>query len=415
MEQDLVIFFKNKRGDFPILNQKINDYPLIYADNSATTQKPEQVIDAITHFYKNYCSNVHRGIHKLSQIATEEFEKARFKVAELINCDENEIVFTKGATNSLNIISNSYYDIIDKDDEIITSDMEHHSNLVIWQELAKRKNAKLKIVKMNKDFTIDINDLKKNITDKTKIISITHISNVLGSINPIEEVGEIAIKNNIKFIVDASQSIGHMPIDVKKIKCDYLVFSSHKMCGPSGVGVLYVKKDNYKYLKPLEFGSSMIDEVDFFDSTYQKGYFKLESGTPNIEGIIGLGFAVDYLRSIGLEKIEEYEKILVDYFISNFKKLKNFKLHGNLSNQRSAIFSLTHKTLHAHDLSSIFNAFGIAIRGGHHCAMPLIKKLNVNSTSRFSFYFYNTKQEIDFIFKVLKDIDDDKINLKDYI
>lgn len=394
------------RKDFPILKEKVNGHKLVYVDNSATTQKPKIVIDSLVEYYTKYNSNVHRGIHTLSEKATSEYENVRNKVAKFINCSENEIVFTKGTTDSLNLVAFGLAHLLKKGDEIVISQMEHHANFVPWQEVAKRTGAILKFIPIKSDFTLDLDSAKKLITSKTKIVSVTHISNVLGTINPIKKIADIAHSKNAIFIVDGAQSIPHMKIDVKKLGCDFFAFSSHKMCGPTGVGVLYGKYELLEKMNPIYFGGDMIYEVEFNKSTYAKAPIKFEAGTPNISDVIAFGSAINYLESIGMKNIEEYEKELTNYFLEKVKSVEGFELFGSSKvSNRCSVFSFNIKGVHSHDVSSILDNYGIAIRGGHHCAMPLMKILNTCATSRISLYFYNTKSEIDYIIKCLKKVE----------
>ncbi len=397
------LFFKNIRKDFPILDQKINGHQLIYSDNGATTQKPIKVIDSICDFYKNDNSNVHRGIHTLSERATDMYENVRIKVANFINSNKEEIVFTYGTTSSFNILAKGIEDQISEGDEIVLSQMEHHANIVCWQELAKKRGAILKFIPINKDFRLDLKEAEKIITQKTKIVAISHISNVLGTITPAKKICSIAHKYGAYFVLDCAQSIVHMKVDVKEIDCDFIAFSSHKMFGPTGVGVLYGKSNLLEKLKPSIFGGDMIYEVSFTCSTYNKSPYKFEAGTPNIEGVIGFGAAIDYLNEIGMDNIELREKELCEYFLGKVSEVKDLKIYGpNSCNDRSCIFSFNIDGIHSHDMSTLLDMKGIAIRGGHHCAMPLHTLLELPSTSRISLCFYNTFEEIDKIVLALK-------------
>lgn len=404
-EEELTKLMQKTRKDFPILKQKVNSKKLVYVDNAATTQKPLEVINSITEFYTNYNSNVHRGIHTLSEKATDEFEASREKVANFINAKKDEIVFTSGTTHSINQIAFGLEDYLKKGDEIVLSEMEHHADIVPWQEIAKKVGAKINFIPVTKDYEIDLFKAKKLINKKTKVVSITHISNVLGTINPIKQINNLAKSVGALFIIDGAQSVPHMKIDVKKLDCDFLVFSAHKMCGPTGVGVLYGKMSALELLKPLMYGGSMIYEVELEKSTFTKIPERFEAGTPNIAGIIAFGKTIDYLNKIGMKNIEEYEKVLVKYFMKKIKELKDVKLFGpsKISN-RASVFSINIDGVHSHDVSTILDKFGIAIRGGHHCAMPLAKVMGVSSTSRISLYFYNSKSEIDYIINSLKKV-----------
>ena len=397
---------KKIRKDFPILNQKINGKKLIYVDNCATTQKPIQVINSMSDYYLNYNSNVHRGAHTLANKATQNYESSRAKIARFVNCKKEEVIFTKGTTNSMNMIAFGLFDQIKKGDEIVLSVAEHHANIVPWQIIAKKKQAQLKFINLTNDYELDLKHAKKIINKKTKIVSLSHISNVLGTINPIDEINKIAKKFDAITIFDMAQSIGHKKCDFKKLNADFIVFSSHKMYGPMGVGCLIGKYEILDKLTPFEYGGDMIYEVEFDCSTYAKLPNKLEAGTPNVEAVIGLSKAIDYINEIGIKNIEKYENDLTKYFLKEIKKVKNFKLYGKINpKNRSPIFSFNLGKIHSHDMSDILDQNGIAIRGGHHCAMPLNTILKTSSTSRISLSFYNTKEEIDKIIKVLNKVE----------
>ncbi|MBI2106274.1 SufS family cysteine desulfurase [Candidatus Woesearchaeota archaeon] len=384
------------RKDFSILNKMINGKQLIYLDNGATSLTPEPVIGAMNEYYGEYNANVHRSIHSIGERATREYEKAHEKVARFINADFEEIIFTKGTTESLNTLAYCLTKRLKEGDVIILSEMEHHSNLVPWQQLAKEKKLIVKYIKINEDFELDLEHAKKIIDKKTKIVSVTHVSNVLGTINDVKKIGELAHDAGAIFIVDSAQGIPHLAIDVKKIDCDFFCFSGHKMLGPTGIGVLYGKKELLEKLDPFLFGGEMIKEVGFEDSKWNNLPWKFEAGTPNIAGGIGLGAAIDYLNKIGTEKIREYEEYLTEYGIKRLNEIgvkiycpKNPKI-------RSGVISFKINGMHAHDVVALLDREGVAIRGGHMCAMPLVTKvLNENSLCRASLYFYNTPEEID--------------------
>lgn len=403
--EDLIRFFESKRKDFPILSEKVNGKALVYVDNSASTQKPKVVIDSIVEYYSKYNSNVHRGSHTLANISTNKYENSREKIAKFIGADKDEIVFTKGSTQSLNMVAFGVEHLLKEGDEIVLTEMEHHANLVPWQEIAKRKKARLKFIPIGKDFSLDLKGIDKIITKNTKIVSITHVSNVLGTINDIYAIEKIAHSVGAIFIVDGAQSAPHKKIDVKKLNVDFFVFSAHKMCGPTGVGVLYGKKKILEKLKPFEFGGDMISEVKYSCSTYNEVPYRFEAGTPNIEGVIAFARAIEYLSVIGMDKIESYENILTQYFLDKIDNVKGFELYGPKKLKgRAAVFSFNIKGVHSHDITEILDREGIAIRGGHHCAMPLIEMMEQSSTARISFYFYNTLDEIDYIVEVLKKV-----------
>ncbi len=390
------------RRDFSILKTKMQGKPLVYIDNAATSQKPKPVIKAIKKFYENSNANIHRGVYKLSEDATKLYEDSRKIIGEFINASQDEIIFTKNATESLNLLAYSLCSSLTEGDEILLTQMEHHSNLVPWQQIAKEKKLIVKFVEINKDFTLNMNSFAQLINPKTKIVSITHVSNFLGTINPVEDLARLSHAVGAIFIVDGSQSVPHMPVDVQKINCDFLAFSSHKMCGPTGIGVLYGKKQLLEKMKPFLYGGDMIREVSFEDSKWNDLPWKFEAGTPNICGAIALGAAVKYLKKLGIHNIQEYETELSNYAFNKISQISGITLYCPPANKRSAIISFNIEGIHAHDVSTFLDDAGIAVRGGHHCAMPLAKTLGVQGTARASFYFYNTKEEIDYFIDVLK-------------
>ncbi len=403
--KDLINFFKEKRKDFPALNQKINNHQLIYADNAATTQKPKILIKALEDFYFTYNANIHRGIHTLSEKATEQFENTRKKIAKFIGSNNNEIIFTSGTTQAINSIVSSLAINFKEGDEIVLTDIEHHANLIPWQEIAKSKNMKIKFIPFDKNYRLDINKAKELITKKTALVAFPHVSNVLGTILPAEELIKIAKKNNALTLIDAAQSIGHIKYDVKKLDCDFLVFSAHKICGPFGVGVIYGKSTILEKMSPFSFGGNMIDSANYDITTYGKSPEKFEAGTANIADIIAFGKIIDYINEIGIENISKYENILTEEFLKKIKSVNNLELYGPQDeNNRTPVFSFTIKNIHAHDLSYMLDQYGIAVRSGHHCVQPYHKKLCINSSSRVSLYFYNTLEEIDFIIEILKNL-----------
>lgn len=386
--------------DFPILNGRIHGKRLVYLDNAATNQKPNRVISAIKSHYEHDNSNTHREIHTLANRATEKYENARKIVANLFNANENEIVFTKGTTESLNLVAFGLKHLLKKGDEIVLTEMEHHSNIVPWQIIAKENGAKIKYIPITKNYELDMSAANKLINKKTKIVSVTHMSNVLGTINDVKQLAKLTHSRNkyAIFVVDAAQSAPHMKIDVKDIDCDFLGCSSHKMCGPTGVGVLYGKEKVLELLNPLNYGGHMINEVTFEKTTFAEIPGRFEAGTANIEGVIAFGVAIEYLNKIGMKNIEKYDKELIEYAINEIKKLNSNKIRiiGQInSKNRGSVLSLDIKGLHPHDASELLDREGIAVRGGHHCAMPLMKKLNLPGTTRASFYFYNTKKDVD--------------------
>lgn len=383
---------------FPVLNQEVNGHPLVYLDSAATSQKPIQVLEAVKNYYELDNSNVHRGVHTLGNRATDSYEGAREKIRKFINATSTEeIIYTRGTTTSLNTVAAAYGRMnVEEGDEIIISYMEHHSNLIPWQQLAKEKGAVLKYFDLEPDGTITLDTVRNTITDKTKIVAITMASNVLGTINPIKEIAEIAHEVGAVIVVDAAQAAPHMPIDVQDLDCDFLGFSGHKMCGPTGIGVLYGKKALLENMEPIEFGGEMIDFVGLYDSTWKELPWKFEGGTPNIAGAIGLGAAIDFLNEIGLEKIAEHEHSLVEYAISEMDKIDGLTIYGPRDPQkRCGLITFNIDGVHPHDLATVLDMNGIAVRAGHHCAQPLMKWLQCTATARASFYMYNTKEDID--------------------
>lgn len=384
---------KKLKKDFPIFK---NNKGLVYLDNSATSQRPRVVIDSITDFMKKENANISRGVYDLAEKSTEKFEDARKIVAEFIGATEKEVIFTKGTTNSINMIPGMIKDLISRGKrEIVLTEMEHHSNLIPWQAFAKRNKMKLKFIKMKKDFTLDLDDAKEKITSKTAIVSLTHVSNILGTINPIEQIVSLAKSKNAYTIIDAAQSAPHIKINVKEIDCDFLAFSSHKMLGPFGIGILYVKEDLLKKLSPVEFGGGMVKDSDFDKVKFKDYPEKFEAGTQNISGIIGLAAAIRYLEEIGLDDIENWEKRLLRYALSKIKDIEGISVYNPGVNNSTGILSFNIAGVHPHDVASLLNEDGIAIRAGHGCAIPLIKKMKVDGVCRASFYFYNTSEDID--------------------
>ena len=389
------------RKDFPILSSKMNGKQLIYLDNAATTQKPKQVIKAIEDYYKKYNANIHRGIYRLAEEATAMYEKSKQKVADFISAKGiEEIVYTRNTTESLNLVAIAWGEAnIEKGDHILISEMEHHSNIVPWQLLAKRKGAHLDYIKINDDISLNMESLKEELEKKPKIVSLTHVSNVTGTINDIKEIARLVHEAGAVFLVDGAQSVPHMKINVKDLGCDMLAFSGHKMLGPTGIGVLYAKKEILEAMPPFLGGGDMIKAVSYHSAIWNDLPWKFEAGTSNIEGGIGLGAAIDYINKIDIEEINKYEKELTRYALERISEIKNVDIFGygyeNLE-KRAAVISFSIKGVHPHDIAQIFDKEGIAIRAGHHCAMPLVKRLVSNgSVARMSFYLYNTKEEID--------------------
>ncbi|WP_314022366.1 aminotransferase class V-fold PLP-dependent enzyme [Gemella sanguinis] len=397
--------FSIYREDFPILKRKIKNNDLIFFDNGATTQKPIQVIEAISDYYKNYNSNIHRSVYTLGDESEKIYEESKHLVKEFINANSHEeIIYTSGTTESMNFIARIIEQDVEDGDEIILTYMEHHANLVPWQQLAIRKNLTLRFLDLDELGRININQLKELINDKTKIVSICHASNVLGNINPVYEIGSLLKDKDIYFVVDAAQSVPHMKIDVDKMNCDFLAFSAHKMCGPTGIGVLYGKKNLLEKFDPVEFGGGMIGVVEEKSSTWAILPDKFEAGTPLLAEAAGLGATIKYLEDIGLENIESYTKELTKYLYDELSKISNIKIYGtNEISDRVSLVSFNLEGVHPHDLTSFLDEKGICIRAGHQCTQPLLGKLGAYSVARASLYFYNTKEEIDFFIQVLKE------------
>lgn len=393
------------RKDFPILNTLVYDKPLAYLDNAATTQKPQIVIDKIVQYYTNINSNIHRGVHYLSEYATREYENSRKIIKKFINAKYNEeIIFTRGTTESINLVSSSYgKTFIDEDDEIIISTMEHHSNIVPWQILCNEKKAKLRVIPINDNGEIIIDEFVKLINKKTKFISLVHISNSLGTINPIKKIINIAHQHSIPVLIDAAQSIQHTEINVQSLDCDFLAFSGHKIYGPTGIGVLYGKKHLLESMPPYQGGGDMIASVSFEKTTYNDLPYKFEAGTPNIEAAIGLGVSLEYINKIGIPKIAEYEKYLLDYATKSISEIKQVKIIGN-SKEKASVLSFVVDGIHPHDIGTFLDRDGIAIRTGQHCTEPVMKRFCIPATSRASFAFYNKTQEIDVLINSIKNV-----------
>lgn len=391
--------------EFPILKRKIDGKRLIYLDNAATTQKPSKVIDAMTLFYINHNSNINRGIHTLSEESTTMYELARNKVAHFINALPEETIFTSGTTESINFVAQTWArNNLEEGDEILLTIMEHHANIVPWQELAKEKKLKLIFVKLTENHELDIEDYKSKLSNKTKLVAFTHVSNVLGTINPVKQLTELAHDVGAKVLIDGAQAIAHMPINVKSLDVDFYVFSGHKMYGPTGVGVLYINKELFDKTPPYKYGGDMIDQVTLEESTYTTSPQKYEAGTPNIAGVIGLGVAVDYLEK-NLSVLEQIEHDLTIYAFEELNKITEVTIVGLPKKiKRAGVISFDIKGIHPHDVAELFNQEGIAIRAGMHCAMPLLKELNYPALNRISFASYNTKEDIDEVIKVIKKI-----------
>lgn len=391
------------KKDFPVLNQIVNDEPLVYLDNAATTQKPLKVLAAIKDYYENDNANVHRGVHTLAERATEKYEAAREKVRHFINAKSTkEVLFTRGTTTSINWVAQFAEQILKTGDEIVISIMEHHSNIVPWQEVAKKTGAILKFVYL-KDGQLDMDDLRKKITNQTKFVSIAHVSNVLGTINPVEEITKIAHEHGAYMVVDGAQSTPHMAIDLQKMDVDFFAFSGHKMMGPTGIGVLYGKEELLNQFEPVEFGGEMIDFVYESHSTWTELPWKFEAGTPNIAGAIALGAAIDYIQELGIDQIHQHEIELIDYLMPKLQEIEGLKIYGPKDNvKRGGLIAFNIEGLHPHDVATALDMEGVAVRAGHHCAQPLLNYLETPATARASFYLYNTKADCDKLVEALK-------------
>ncbi len=390
--------------DFPILDQKVNGKRLAYLDSTATSQKPKQVIDTLRDYYERYNSNVHRGVHTLGSLATDGYEGARETVRRFIHAKHfEEIIFTRGTTASINMIAHSYGDAnVGQGDEIVVTQMEHHANLVPWQQLAHRKGATLKFIPMSEDGTLSIEAVKETITDQTKIVAIAHVSNVLGTINDINAIAEIAHAHGAIISVDGAQSVPHMKVDVQDLNVDFYSFSGHKMLGPTGVGVLYGKRELLNEMEPTEFGGDMIDFVGLYESTWTDLPTKFEAGTPLIAQAIGLQAAIEYIESIGFDAIHAHEQVLTQYAYEQMSQIEGIDIYGPAKDNRAGIITFNLKDVHPHDVATALDTEGVAVRAGHHCAQPLMKWLNVSSTARASFYIYNTKEDVDQLVEGLK-------------
>ena len=393
----------NLRNDFPTLKRKVNGKDLVYFDNGATSQKPSSVIKRINEFYQNENSNIHRGVHTLSQEATSAYEDARKKIQKYINAQlEEEIIFTKGTTDSINLVANGFSrEVLNKGDEILISAMEHHSNIVPWQLACEYSGAKLKVCSISDEGELDIEEFKALLSDKTKLVAITHVSNTLGTINPAKEIVDFSHKLNIPVLFDGAQSVPHMKVDVQDLNCDFYAFGAHKMFGPTGIGVLYGKKKWLEKLPPYQGGGDMIKTVTFEKTIYNDIPHKFEAGTPNIVGGIGLGAAVDYLNKVDWESVHEYEKQLLEYATTQLNQIEGIRIIGN-AKHKVGVLSFVHQEAHHYDIGTILDQLGVAIRTGHHCTEPLMRRYNVSGTARASFAFYNTKEEVDIFISALK-------------
>ena len=390
------------RNDFPILNTKVNGNQLIYFDNAATSQTPNCVIDSISDYYKNLNSNIHRGVHKLSQLATDKYEQSRKKFKEHLNArSASEIIFTSGTTHSINLISNGFTGFLKEGDEIIVSQLEHHSNIVPWQMLCEKTGAIMKVIPMNEKGDLDLSEFSDLLGNKTKVVFVNHVSNALGTVNPIETIIEKSHKAGAAVLIDGAQAAPHFEIDVRKLDVDFYVCSAHKLCGPTGVGILYGKKEWLEKLPPYQGGGEMIDQVSFEKSTYADLPNKFEAGTPNISGVIASGIALDYINKLGLANIKQYEDYLLDYATAKLKEIDGIKIYGE-SRTKVSVISFNIGEIHPYDIGSVIDNLGIAVRTGHHCAQPIMDYFDIPGTIRVSFSFYNTIDEINILIDALK-------------
>lgn len=384
------------REEFPILHQEVNGHPLVYLDSAASSQKPRSVIDAVKRYYELDNANVHRGVHTLGSRATDAYEGARAKVAAFLNAETPEqIIFTRGTTTALNLVASGYARAVCKEgDEIVITPMEHHSNLIPWQQAAKATGATLKYIPLQPDGTISLEDAEKTITPNTRVVAMTYVSNVLGVVNPIKEIAAIAHRNGAIMVVDGAQSTPHKRVDVQELGADFYAFSGHKMCGPTGIGALYGKKDLLNGMEPIEFGGEMIDFVELYESTWKDIPYRFEGGTPMIAGAVGLGAAIDFLESIGMDEIERHERKLSAYAYGKLSSIEGIEIYGP-KEDRVGLVTFNLEDVHPHDVATVLDSKGIAIRAGHHCCQPLMRWLNVSATARASFYLYNTEEDID--------------------
>lgn len=384
------------RKQFPILQQEVNGHPLVYLDSAATSQKPASVIEAVKAYYEHDNANVHRGVHTLGSRATDAYENAREKVRRFLNArSTEEIIFTRGTTSALNLVASSYgRAVCGEGDEIVLTPMEHHSNLIPWQQVAKATGAVLKYIPLQPDGSIRLEDVESVVTDRTKIVSVVYVSNVLGVINPVKEIAAIAHRHGAVMVVDGAQSTPHLKVDMQELDCDFYAFSGHKMCAPTGIGALYGKKELLERMEPIEFGGEMIDHVDLYESTWKDLPWKFEGGTPIIAGAIGLGAAIDFLESIGMDEIDRHEKRLGAYAMDRMLEIPGLVIYGP-RNERAGTITFNLDDVHPHDVATALDAYGVAVRAGHHCCQPLMRWLNVTATARASLYLYNTEEDVD--------------------
>ncbi|MBT8382624.1 MAG: cysteine desulfurase [Ignavibacteria bacterium] len=393
------------RGDFPILNKKVHGKNLVYLDNAATTQKPVQVLNKLEEYYSTTNANIHRGVHALSQHATDAFESARIKIKQFINAlGKNQIIFTRGTTEAINLVAQAYGKAnVKEGDEIIISHMEHHSNIVPWQMLCNEKNAKLRVIPIDDNGELIYEEFEQLLNEKTKLVSIVYVSNSLGTVNPIKQIIDYAHQFDVPVLVDAAQAVNHLTVDVQKLDCDFLAFSGHKIYGPTGIGALYGKIDILDKMPPYQGGGDMILKVTFEDTTYNELPHKFEAGTPDIAGAIGLGAAIDYVTKIGIENIKEHEKEILNYATEQVAKVPGLRIIGN-AKEKMSVLSFVLENIHPHDIGTFLDFEGVAIRTGHHCTQPVMQRFNIPATSRASFGMYNSKEEVDVLISGLKKI-----------
>lgn len=394
------------RQDFPILSRKVNGVPLVYLDNAATSQKPESVIRSLVDYYEGYNSNVHRGVHTLSMEATDAMEEARAKVASFINAESpNCIIWTRGATEALNLVARSWaMEHVRPGDEIVTTAMEHHSNLVPWQQVARERGAELRFLPVAEDGTLDLSEVDSIIGPRTRLVTVVHMSNSLGTINPVKELGARARAVGAAFLVDGAQSVPHMPVDVQDIDCDFLAFSGHKMLGPTGIGALYARREVLERMEPFLVGGEMVLQVTYEDATWNDLPMRFEAGTPNVADAIGLGAAIDYLQALGMEQVREHEAQITQYALDAFRQLEDVDVFGPPDPaKRGGVIPFHTSEVHAHDFGTVLDKRGIAVRTGHHCTMPLMGTLGVDATARASFYVYNTEEEVDMLVDAVRE------------
>ncbi|MFD0977426.1 aminotransferase class V-fold PLP-dependent enzyme [Salinimicrobium gaetbulicola] len=390
------------RKDFPILSRKVNGYPLVYFDNAATSQTPQQVIDTIVDYYSRYNANIHRGVHTLSQEATDAYEQARINIQKHFNAAKaHEIIYTAGTTNAINLVASGFSALLNEGDEIIVSALEHHSNIVPWQMLCERTGAVLKVIPMDENGTLKMEEYDKLLSEKTKLVFVNHVSNALGTVNPVKEIIEKAHAVDAAVLLDGAQAAPHIKADVQDLDVDFYVVSAHKMCGPTGVGVLYGKEEWLNKLPPYQGGGEMIATVTFEKTTYADLPHKFEAGTPNICGGIAFGTALDYMNAIGFEKIAAYEQELLEYATEKLQEIEGLRIYG-VSEEKTAVISFNIGEIHPYDIGTIIDKLGIAVRTGHHCAQPIMDFYKIPGTVRASFAFYNTKEEIDAFVEAVK-------------